>query len=183
MRYIKLFEGFEKSDWENVRQNIDDMLSAELRDIGFVYDIYYSQREKSLMSSKGETVITLIVLKDTENDENNDPNHPDWNDGDLNQLAWRNRGAFDLSLVYEPVAFVVDYLKDKYGRYERYLASRVDGFNVKYTYTTPKPEYGPSKRIELGSYELANLDKLNVRTYNRKTFIGTAFTIEIKIWD
>ena len=178
MKYIKLFEGFD-DDWNNVKQNIDDMLSAELRDIGFIYDIYYSQKEKSLMSSKGETVITLIILKDTEND---DPNHPDWNDGDLNQIAWRNRGKFDLSLVYEPVAFVVDYLKDKYGR--KYGgSSRVEGFNVKYTYTTPKPEYGPSKRVELGSYELLDLDKLNVRTYNRKTFIGTAFTIEIKIWD
>lgn len=178
MRYIKLFEVFD-DDWNNVKQNIDDMLSAELRDIGFIYDIYYSQREKSLMSSKGETVITLIILKNTEND---DPNHPDWNDGDLNQIAWRNRGAFDLSLVYEPVAFVVDYLKDKYGRtYGR--SSRVEGFNVKYSYTTPKPEYGPSKQVELGGYEIGCLDKLNVSVYDRKTFIGTAFKIEMKIWD
>jgi len=176
MKYIKLFEGFD-DDWDNVKQNIDDMLSGELSDIGFVYDVYYSKREKSLMSSKGETVITLIILKNTEND---DPNNPEWNDGDLNQLAWRNRGAFDLSLVYEPVAFVVDYLKDKYGR--KYNG-RVDGFNVKYTYTTPKPEFGPSKRVELGNYEVANLDKLNVNVHNRQTFIGTAFTIEIKIWD
>ena len=44
MRYIKLFEGFD-DDWNNVKQNIDDMLSAELRDIGFIYDIYYSQRK------------------------------------------------------------------------------------------------------------------------------------------
>lgn len=36
MRYIKLFEGFD-DDWNNVKQNIDDMLSAELRDIGFIY--------------------------------------------------------------------------------------------------------------------------------------------------
>lgn len=175
MKYIKLFEGFD-DDWNNVKQNIDDILSAELRDIGFLYDVYYSQREKSLMSSKGETVITLTILKNIDND---DPN--DFNDGDLNQIAWRNRGAFDLSLVYEPVAFVVDYLKDKYGR--RYSGGGIDGFNVKYTYTTPKPEYGTSKRVELGSYDILNLDKLNVRTYDRKTFIGTAFTIEIKIWD
>ena len=177
MKYIKLFEGFD-DDWNNVKQNIDDMLSAELRDIGFVYDVYYSQKEKSLMSSKGETVITLIILKDTEND---DPNHPDWNDGDLNQLAWRNRGSFDLSLVYEPVAFVVDYLRDKYGK--RYSGSRVEGFNVKYFYKTPKPEFGPSKRVELGSYELAHLDKLYVNVHNRQTIIGTSFTIEIKIWN
>lgn len=175
MRYIKLFEGFE--DWNNVKQNIDDMLSAELRDIGFLYDVYYSQREKSLMSSKGETVITLIILKNTDND-----NFEDFNDGDLNQIAWRNRGKFDLSLVYEPVAFVVDYLRDKYGK--RYSgSSRVEGFSVKYSYTTPKPEYGPSKRVELGSYDVAHLDKLYVNVHNRQTFIGTAFRIEIKIWD
>lgn len=176
MKYIKLFEGFD-DDWNNVKQNIDDMLSAELRDIGFLYDVYYSQKEKSLMSSKGETVITLIILKNTDND-----NFEDFNDGDLNQIAWRNRGKFDLSLVYEPVAFVVDYLRDKYGR--RYSgSSRVEGFNVKYTYTTPKPQYGPSKRVELGSYDVAHLDKLYVNVHNRQTIIGTAFTIEIKICD
>ena len=61
MRYIKLFEGFD-DDWNNVKQNIDDMLSAELRDIGFIYDIYYSQREKSLMSSKNSVNVLNVKL-------------------------------------------------------------------------------------------------------------------------
>ena len=173
MRYIKLFEGFDENDWNNVSNNIDDMLSAELRDVGLLYSINYRKQEKSLMSKSGETRIDIIVLKNIDNIEYND----DFNDEDLS-----NRNVFDLSLAYEPVAFVVDYLKDKYGR--RYSgSSRVEGFNVKYIYTTPKPEYGPSKFVELGSYELLNLDKLNVRTYNRKTIIGSSFLIEIKIWD
>lgn len=172
MKYIKLFEGFD-DDWNNVKQNIDDMLSAELRDVGLLYSITYRKQEKSLMSKSGETRIYIIVLKNINNIEYND----DFNDEDLS-----NRNVFDLSLAYEPVAFVVDYLKDKYGR--RYSgSSRVEGFNVKYTYTTPKPEYGTSKFVELGSYELLNLDKLNVRTYDRKTIIGSSFLIEIKIWD
>jgi hypothetical protein len=169
MRYIKLFEGFD-DDWNNVKQNIDDMLSAELRDVGLLYSIAYRKQEKSLMSKSGETRIDLIVLKNIDNDDFDDVND------------FSNRNVFDLSLAYEPVAFVVDYLKDKYGR--RYSgSSRVEGFNVKYTYTTPKPEYGPSKFVELGSYELLNLDKLNVRTHDRKTIIGSSFLIEIKIWD
>ena len=175
MRYIKLFEGFDPNEWNRVEQNINDML-VELKDIGLLYDVYYSQSDKSLMSRSGETRITIIVIKNT------DIISDDYEDYD-GDLAWRNRGQFDLSDAYEPVAFAVDYLKDKYGRYERYLVSRVDGFNVRYYYTTPKPEFGPARRVELGNYDIGNLDKLNVRVHNRQKFIGTSFTIEIKIWD
>ena len=173
MRYIKLFEGFVPNEWNRVEQNIKDML-VELNDVGLLYDVFYVQRDKSLMSRSGETVITIKVLKNI-----NDFDYDDYN-GDL---EWINRDVFDLSLAFEPVAFAVDYLKDKYGRYERYLAGRIDGFNVKYYYVTPRPEFGNSRRIELGSYDLANLDKLNVRVHNRQKFMASSFTIEIKLWD
>ena len=38
MKYIKLFENFDESNWENVKQNIDDIF-IELVDLGFKVDI------------------------------------------------------------------------------------------------------------------------------------------------
>ena len=154
MRYIKLFEGFESSEWDQVKNNINDMLT-ELKDNDLSYDIHYLKDENS---KSGETIIKIVVVKNVES------------------LEYSHPYAFDLSLTYEPVAFVVDYLKDKYARYERYLTSRsrntygfkVDGFDVKYSYFTPN-----SKLVEL--------DKVNID--NRTKLIGIVFIIEIKIWN
>lgn len=153
MKYIKLFEGFEKSEWNQVKNNINDMLT-ELKDNDLSYDIHYLKDENS---KSGETIIKIVVVKNVDSFE-------------------YDSADFDLSLTYEPVAFVVDYLKDKYARYERYLTSRsrntygfkVDGFDVKYSYFTPN-----SKLVEL--------DKVNID--NRTKLMGIVFIIEIKIWD
>lgn len=153
MRYIKLFEGFETSEWNQVKNNINDMLT-ELKDNDLSYDIHSLKDENS---KSGETIIQIVVVKNVDSLE-------------------YDRAAFDLSLTYEPVAFVVDYLKDKYARYERYLTSRsrntygfkVDGFDVKYSYLTTN-----SKLVEL--------DKVNID--NRTKLIGIVFIIEIKIWN